>query len=263
MESINKKTAILVVSFGTSYEATRKKTIDKIEEAIQNTWPQCEVRRAWTSRMILKKVHERDGIHYDNVCEAMERLYADGYQRVIVQPTHILGGIENDRMHEEIEKYEEAFEQIRFGAPLLETTQDFLETAQVVFDEFGNLSGQDVLVLMGHGTAHQANAVYRNMNEIFHKNGYENVFVGTVEGTPTLEDVRCFVEAHPHKTVHLAPLMLVAGEHVLADMAGEDETSWKKVLTRDGYRVVCHIKGLGEYPEIRKIYLNHLRAVIS
>lgn len=259
----NVKKAILIVSFGTSYAKTRKKTIDKVEQEIREAYPDIPVFRAWTSRMILKKLKTRDGIHFDNVDEAMERMAEDHVREVFVQPTHVMNGIENDGMIADVMKYRDRFDKIVFGQPLLTSIQDSMDTVDAVMEEAGNLPGDEALVFMGHGTSHHANAVYAALDYIFKNRDYDNVFVGTVEGYPELPDVMKMVKKGDYKKVHLAPLMLVAGDHAANDMSGDDGESWKSRFEAEGYEVECHLKGLGEYPGIRRIFLKHLENALN
>ena len=153
------KTALLAVSFGTSFHDTREKTIDQIENTLAEAFPEAHLYRAWTSGMILKKIQKRDGIHIDNVKEAMERMIADGVTDLIVQPTHVINGIENDQMKEDVMAYASSLHSVSFGTPLLTTTEDNEETIRAVMKEW-NLSQDEVLVFMGHVTTHYANTVY-------------------------------------------------------------------------------------------------------
>ena len=146
--------AILVVSFGTSYHDTREKTIDCIEQDIAQTFPHHHIYRAWTSKMILKKLKQRDGIHIDNVREAMERMQRDGITDVTVQPTHVINGIENDLMKEDVLAFSDSFSRITFGVPLLTSEQDSREVVKVLTDAFGGIPKEEALVFMGHGTPH-------------------------------------------------------------------------------------------------------------
>ena len=256
------KKAILVVSFGTSYEETREKTIGAIERDIQAAYPDYEVRRAFTSGMILKVLAKRDGLHIDNVKEAMEGLAADGFQAVYVQPTHILNGEEYDDMVEVVEAYKGRFQVLEIGAPLLTSTQDYRKTIKGLMAEFSQPKESEALLLMGHGTEHHVNAVYPALDYHFKAMGYPNVFVGTVEAYPTIEDILKQLEKSSLKKVHLLPFMVVAGDHARSDMAGDEEDSWKEILKAAGYEVDYTLKGLGEFPSVREIYVEHVAAML-
>lgn len=252
------KKAILAVSFGTSFEETRKKTIDKIEEDIRSAYPDCKLYRAWTSKMILRKILKRDNLHIFNIKEAMEQMIVDGITELIVQPTHVINGIENDSMKEDVLFYQERFDRIAFGAPLLTSEQDNREAIKALMEEWRFLPEDEVLVLMGHGTTHYANSVYAALDDTFKDMGYRNVFLGTVEAYPSMESLLRQVITFQPKKVHLAPFMIVAGDHARNDMAGDDPDSWLCQFVQAGLSVECHLKGLGEYEGIRQIFLRHI-----
>ena len=252
------KKAILAVSFGTSYAETREKNIDQIEEDMQKAYPDHTLYRAWTSKMILKKLKKRDNLHINNVKEAMEEMIADGVTEVVVQPTHVINGIENDLMKEDVLSYADHFSKISFGTPLLTSEQDSEETITALMEVWGSLPDDEVLVLMGHGTTHYANAVYAALDYKFKDMGYRNVFLGTVEAYPTMASLLRQIKEYQPKKVHLAPFMIVAGDHAHNDMAGKDKDSWVNQFKDSGFEVECHLKGLGEYPGVRKIFLRHI-----
>ncbi|MDO5406961.1 MAG: sirohydrochlorin cobaltochelatase [Eubacteriales bacterium] len=256
--------AVLVVSFGTSHPDTREKTIDAIEsriaEALEAVEPGCRMYRAWTSGMIIRRLRERDGCQIDTVEEAMRRMIADGVTRVIVQPTHIINGIENDWMKRDVQKLADRFACVRFGVPLLTDEADSERVIRGLMEEFSGLEPDTALVFMGHGTAHYANAIYAALDYQFKDMGYEHVFVGTVEAYPSLETLKKKIRAGGYRRVILTPLMIVAGEHAKCDMAGDEEDSWKCQLEREGLEVTCVVKGLGEYEFIRQIFADHGKA---
>lgn len=263
LEDTNKKQAILVVSFGTSYDETRKVTIDAIENSIQEAFPEFRIYRAWTSKMILAKIKKRDGIHINNVKEAMEQMKADGITDVVVQPTHVINGIENDLMQEDALSYQESFHSIRFGNPLLTTEEDNQTVIQAVSSEFSSLSEDEVLVMMGHGTTHYANAIYAALDYAFKDYGHENIYLGTVEAYPSMSSILKMIAAKKPKKVVLAPFMIVAGDHARNDMAGDDPESWYCQLKEAGYHVECVLKGLGEYSSIRNLFINHIQMTLN
>lgn len=255
------KKAVLAVSFGTSHNDTREVTIDAIEKDMQAAFPEYPLYRAWTSKMIINKVNKRDNVHIDTVKEAMERMRADGITDVLVQPTHVINGIENDIMKEEALSYREDFHSISFGDPLLTSEQDNREVIEAVAVEFSHLKEDEVLVLMGHGTTHYANSVYAALDYTFKDKGHKNIFLGTVEAYPSMESIMKLVKEYNPSKVVLAPFMIVAGDHAKNDMAGDDPESWYSQFKNEGYKVEAVIKGLGEYPGIRKILVNHLKAL--
>ncbi len=260
MSDITKK-AILAVSFGTSHNDTREVTIDAIEKDMQAAFPEYPLYRAWTSKMIINKVNKRDHVHIDTVKEAMEKMRADGITDVLVQPTHVINGIENDIMKEEALSYREDFHSISFGDPLLTSEQDNREVLEAVAEEFSWLKEDEVLVLMGHGTTHYANSIYAALDYTFKDKGHKNIFLGTVEAYPSMESIMKLVRKYAPSKVVLAPFMIVAGDHAKNDMAGDDPESWYSQFKEAGYEVEAVIKGLGEYPGIRKILVNHLKSL--
>lgn len=257
------KKAILVVSFGTSYEETRKVTIDAIEETIAAAFPEHRLYRAWTSKMILAKLKKRDGIHINNVKEAMEQMHKDGITDVLIQPTHVINGIENDLMKEDALGYQEYFHSIRFGNALLTTEEDNTAVIEAIADEFSTLSKDDVLVLMGHGTTHFSNAIYAALDYTFKDKGYSNIFLGTVEAYPTMESLLKMVRSYQPKNVILAPFMIVAGDHARNDMDGSDPESWRSQMQQAGFSTTSVLKGLGEYPGIRKLFVEHTKQAME
>lgn len=255
------KKAILAVSFGTSHNDTRKITIDAIEKDMQDAFPAYSLYRAWTSKMIIKKVNSRDGVHIYTVKEAMEQMLQDGITDVLIQPTHVINGIENDLMKEDALAFQEQFHSISFGDPLLTSEQDNLAVIDAITSEFKDLTKDEVLVLMGHGTTHYANAIYAALDYTFKDKGYQNIFLGTVEAYPTMESLLKMVHAYQPKKVVLAPFMIVAGDHAKNDMASNEPDSWYSQFKAEGYNVEPILKGLGEYPGIRKLFIEHLKAI--
>lgn len=263
IKTVSKETkkAILAVSFGTSHNDTRKITIDAIEKDMQDAFPAYSLYRAWTSKMIIKKVNSRDGVHIYTVKEAMEQMLQDGITDVLIQPTHVINGIENDLMKEDALAFQEQFHSISFGDPLLTSEQDNLAVIDAITSEFKDLTKDEVLVLMGHGTTHYANAIYAALDYTFKDKGYQNIFLGTVEAYPTMESLLKMVHAYQPKKVVLAPFMIVAGDHAKNDMASNEPDSWYSQFKAEGYNVEPVLKGLGEYPGIRKLFIEHLKAI--
>lgn len=252
---------ILVVSFGTSHMDTMDKTIAVIEREIGQMFPEWRIYRAFTSRMIVRKLKRTENMEIDTVPEALRRMAADGIREVIVQPTHIINGIENDRMMEELMDQMSMFRKIRVGKPLLSSVDDYKKAIHAVMSEVGLETGE-MLVLMGHGTDHHANSAYPTLEYTFHALGYNQVLVGTVESFPELKNVMAKLEIAERKKVALMPFMLVAGDHAKNDMAGEED-SWKSELEDAGYEVRVIMKGLGEFEGIRKIFLDHIEKTLD
>ncbi len=252
------KPVLLVVSFGTSYNDNRDLSIGAIENALQEAYPDYEVRRAFTSQIIIDKLKERDGLEIDNVSQAMIKLVADGVKNVVVQPTHVMSGYEYDDVVKEVNVYKDAFDSLKFGAPLLTTDADYEKVVSIITEETAeyNVDGT-AIVFMGHGTSHPANMTYTKLQQRLADAGFDRYIVGTVEATPSLDDVMAAVEKLGATRVVLRPLMIVAGDHANNDMAGDEEGSWKTTLEGKGYEVVTVIEGLGQSEAIQQMFVEH------
>ena len=252
------KKALLVISFGTSYADTRERTIGAIEKKLEERFPDREVRRAWTSSFIIKRVAKAEGLVIDTPEEAMQKLADEGVTDLIVQPTHLSDGYDNQRMLETVRGWADRFETVRVGRPLLVTEEDRDFAAQILPRIcLGNEAGDKALLLMGHGSDKYPVPVYRQLQEKIRERGLDNVFVGTVEGEPTFEDAKKLLDESGYRKVVLTPLMIVAGDHARNDLAGLDEDSWKSRLECAGYRIEVIMAGLGEYPEIQEMFVRH------
>lgn len=255
---------ILVVSFGTSYNENRIKTIGAIEKTIEEKYSDYDVRRAFTSQIIIDKLKERDGINIDNVTEALDKLVADGVKTLVVQPTHVMSGYEYDDVVSEVEKYKSKFDKLSIGKPLLTSDKDYANVANALKEATAKYDTDGTaIVFMGHGTEHESNAAYATMQKKFNAIGAKNYIIGTVESTPDLDDVVKELKAKKYKKVVLEPLMVVAGDHANNDMAGDEDDSWKSVMTREGFKVTTVIRGMGEIPAIRDIYVQHVQDAID
>lgn len=256
------KRGILAVSFGTSHNDTCAKTIDVIENEMREAYPDCPVYRAWTSGMIRKKLEMRDGVHIFSVKEALEQMKKDGITEAVVQPTHVLNGIENDLMLKAVEEAKDLFEKTAVGDALLTTQKDCEELVKVLAQEW-KLKDNEMVVFMGHGTEHYSDFVYAALNYQFQIKDHVHMAMGTVEGFPTIADMVDAVKRQAPEKVFLAPFMIVAGDHANNDLAGDDEESWKRIFEKEGYEVQCVLKGLGEYPGVRAIFREHLGRAIK
>jgi len=253
------KDVILMVSFGTSYNDAREAAIDTIEADAASAYPDWEVRRAFTSDTVNKILADREGLEIDNVTEAMERLIADGVKNVVVQPTHIMNGFEFDDLEAAVSMYKDKFDSLKLGEPLLTEVEDYREVIKAVMKSIPEADSEDTaIVFMGHGTHHYANATYSQLELMMHDEGYENVFIGTVEGYPTLDNVLEKVTALGAKKVILYPFMITAGDHASNDMAGDEDDSWKSIFEKNGFEVECRVQGLGENEDVRAIYISHI-----
>ena len=277
---------ILVVSFGTSFNDSRVADIKGIEDAIQEAFPDWSVRRAFTAQIIINHVQARDGEKIDNVDQALQRAVDNGVKNLIVQPTHLMHGAEYDELMEAVEGYKDNFETVKVAEPLLGEVgadaavinADKKAVAETLTAEAVKTAGYDSLeaakedgvafVFMGHGTAHVAKVSYSQMQAQMEDLGYDNVFIGTVEGEP--EDTACeavidkVAEAGYTKVI-LRPLMVVAGDHANNDMAGDDDDSWKSMFNASGKfdSVDTQIAGLGSIADIEKIYVQHTTDAIN
>ncbi len=249
---------ILVVSFGTSYDKARA-SIEAVENKIETEFPNYVLRRAFTSGMIIKKLAGR-GICVDTVEQALVKLASEGVKELIVQPTHLIAGIEYEKLQKAVQGLQHHFRSVKIGQPLLASESDRKELVDILAKEIEK-QDDECLVLMGHGTEHEVNRVYLELQKDFEERGYKDVFVGTVEGTPSGEDVlKCASGAY--KKAVMAPLMLVAGDHALNDMAG-DEDSWQTMFEEEGIEVRTILKGLGAYQGVLDMYVNHVKQVVS
>ncbi len=238
------ETELLVVSFGTSYNDSRRLTIGAIESALEEAFPEYSVRRAFTSQIIIDHVSSRDGEVIDNVTEALDRAVANGVKTLIVQPTHLMDGLEYNDIVDEVATYADSFENVVIGAPLLHTDKDFQIVMEAVVEATAEYDdGTTAICLMGHGTEADSNEIYAKMQTCLTEAGYENYYVGTVEAEPSLDDVLEAVQAGEYTRVVLRPLMIVAGAHANNDMAGDAEDSWKSALESAGYEVFCVVSG--------------------
>ena len=255
------KKAILVVSFGTSYKESCERTIGAIEREIAKAFPTYEVRRAFTSKVILKVLATRDKLHIDTVNEALEKLLEEGFKEVVIQPTHVMNGSEYEKMKREASVFQERFAFIRYGTPLLTTEEDYGNLIIALSEEIA-VPKDTALVFMGHGTAHFANSTYAALDYHMKHAGYTNVFIGTVEGYPDVTTVYQDVKAYGAKKVILYPLMIVTGDHAHNDMAGESEDSWVHIFERS-MEVTAVMKGLGEYTGVQKMFVAHVKNAIN
>ena len=277
---------LLVVSFGTSFNGSRAADIKGIEDALQAAYPDWSVRRAFTAQIIINHVQARDGEKIDNMDQALDRAVANGVKNLVVQPTHLMHGAEYDEMCEAVEQYRDKFDSVAIAEPLLgEVGEDATvinadkeAVAAAITAEAVKTAGYDdaaaaaadgtAFVFMGHGTSHTAKVSYSQMQTTMETLGYDNVFIGTVEGEP--EDTACEaviekVKEAGYTKVVLRPLMVVAGDHANNDMAGADEDSWLSQFNASGAfeSVDCQIAGLGEVPSIQELYVAHTKAAID
>ena len=251
---------LLVVSFGTSYNDSRRETIGAIEKAVQTAFPDYSVRRAFTSQIIIDHVKDRDGVTIDNVEQALERAVNNGVKTLVVQPTHLMNGLE----YEELTKYSDSFEKIAIGDPLLTSDADFEAVMTAITDATKDAAdGKTAICFMGHGTTADSNSVYSKMQTLLTDKGFNDYYVGTVEATPSLNDVLAAVQKGNYEKVILRPLMIVAGDHANNDMAGDEDDSWKSTFEKAGYTVDCQVEGLGQLEAIQQLFVEHAKAAVA
>ena len=275
---------LLVVSFGTSFNDSRVADIKSIEDALQAANPDWSVRRAFTAQIIINHIQARDGEKIDNMEQALDRAVANGVKTLVVQPTHLMHGAEYDEMCEALEEYKDKIETIVVAEPMLgevgsdatviNADKEAVAKAVVAaaLEEAGYESTEKAaedstaFVFMGHGTAHVAKVTYSQMQTQMQNLGYENVFIGTVEGEPeetACENVIEAVKAAGYTKVVLRPLMVVAGDHANNDMAGSDDDSWKTMFEAAGLDVTCQISGLGRIEAVEQLYVAHTQAAMD
>jgi len=273
MQGNGKKKAILVVSFGSTYSDTLKKNIESTENKIRSAFPEYDVFRAFTSRIVIRKLAARDGIQVDTEKQALERLQAAGYHEVYVQPLHVVAGEEYDKVKKIVVAYAHAknkvFERIAIGRPLIyymgqeEKPDDYLIVIEAIQSQFPKIEANQAIVFMGHGGVHPANAAYAALQMKLEQAGFHHVYIYTVEGFPSLDNVLEKLQRRQVQKAVLMPFMLVAGDHANHDMAGDEPDSAKSQLLAAGLEVETHLCGLGENEAIQEIYVQHVRDAIQ
>lgn len=254
------KKAILAVSYGTTYEDALKHSVGALEDDFRLAYPDCTVFRAFTGKRIIELLKKK-GICVNNVEEMLTLLAQDGYDEIIVQPTHIISGDEFDKIGAAVSAMSDRFSSVRIGAPLLDSTSDLEALCRFCAEQYGREGG--ALVLMGHGSGHEANRLYRDFAETCRKLGHTDMFIATLEAPPCLEDILPHLHAGGYRDITIAPLLFVAGGHACRDMAGDESHSWKSKLESEGFHVTAVVKGLGEYPEVRALYVKHLQQAMD
>ena len=255
---------LLVISFGTSYNDSRRLTIGAVEDALEKAFPEYSVRRGFTANIVIDHVAKRDGVKIDDIEEALNRAVENGVKNLVVQPTHLMNGLEYEELTGKIAEFSDAFEKVSIGEPLLTSDDDFAKVEKAITDwtkEYDD--GETAICFMGHGTEADSNAIYQKMQDLLTADGFANYYVGTVEAEPSVEDVLEKVKAGNYKNVILEPLMVVAGDHANNDMAGDEEDSWKSIFEAEGYEVKCLLRGLGENEDIQDLYVEHAQKAID
>lgn len=245
------KAALLMVHFGTTHDDTRALTIDAINAKAKEAFKDVEIREAWTSRIVMRRMKAR-GVEKQNPIEALKKLKADGYTHILIQSTNIIEGIEMESLRKDVAEMKASFKDIRVGNPLLYTPEDY-EAVIAAITPKGAKEGATVLV--GHGTYTPATAQYAMMDYMLKEKGFQNFFVGTIEGYPSFDTMEAQVKASGAKRILLMPFMFVAGDHAKNDIAGD----WKEELEKKGYEVNVFMEGLGQNPDIQQIFIDHAR----
>lgn len=248
-------TSLLMVHFGTTYDATRQKTIDAINQKARTAFPQYDFAEAYTSRIVMKRLAER-GIKKQSPLDAMLKLRGEGYRKLIIQPSFIIDGKEMDMLCREVEKVRPFFDEIRIGTPLLYTVGDAEHVCDILVKRHtADAKKREHVVFVGHGTEGPATALYSQLNYMLEAQGHANYHVATIEGYPTYETMLAKLKAQKAKKVTLVPLLFVAGDHASNDISIE----WKERLEKEGFSVSLAIEGLGEVPEIQDLYIEKVK----
>lgn len=255
---------LLIISVGTSAPEIRRLTIGAIEATMEKAFPEYAVRRGFTNQTIIGRIKRREGISIDNAGEALARAAANGVRNLVIQPTHMMDGLEYQKAIQEAAKYQNTFPSLSIGAPLLTSDEDFRIVADALVSSTAAYdNGETAICFMGHGTEAASNEVYARMQKLLWDSGWAHYFIGTMEAAPTAEDILAMVKTGNYSRVLLQPMMIVAGGHVNHHMAGEGSDSWKHIFESAGYEVVCQVRGLGELEAIRNLLVKHAQAAME
>ncbi|MBO0452145.1 sirohydrochlorin cobaltochelatase [Candidatus Enterococcus murrayae] len=254
------KPALIVVSFGTSYVETRKKTIDVVEKKIAQAYPEFDTFRAFTSNKVIKKIKEQEKMTVLTVDQQMKKLVADGYEEIYVQPLHIIPGSEYSKALHQAMRYKDQLKLVKIGKPLLSDVGDYQKIVGWLELLSEGFAEDEALMLMGHGSQHSAFTVYACLDHMLME---KPIFVCAVESYPEISLLISRLQKSHYKKIKLYPLMLVAGDHAVNDMASDEEDSWKSQLEKAGFYVETILKGMGEAPEIQQQFIDHVGAMIE
>ena len=248
-------TSLMMVHFGTTYDDTRQKTIDAINEKASQAFPDMLVSDAYTSRIVMKRLTKR-GIKKDTPVDALLKLRSKGIRRVIIQPSYVIDGIEMDRLRKEVEQVRPFFDSIFVSTPLLYSVKDAEKVCEILVNRHSaDVKKREHVIFIGHGTEGPATALYSQLDYMLRANNHANYHVATIEGYPTQETVIAQVKAMKGRKVTLVPLLFVAGDHANNDISVE----WKEALEREGFSVEVKLEGLGEVPEIQDLYIGKVK----
>ena len=256
------KKGILAVSFGTTNLDALKNNIQSCEDALKSVFKEYEIKRAFTSGIVRKRLLQKFGLKANSVKEALEEMKNQGFQIVVVQSLHVIPGKEFHDLFEAIQNYKNHFKKIIIGKPLLYSLEDYDFAINAIIENFKNKDKDQALVLMGHGSAHPANACYSCL-QLKLDERMQNIFIATMEGYPEINDIIPKLKAKKITKAFLMPFMVVAGEHAYNDLSGDNDDSWKSILTENGFKVEVVMKGLGEIKGIQEIFINHSHEAIK
>ena len=255
------KDAILVLSFGTTFQDSRAKTIEATVDAIKAAHPGVKVVTAFTSHIIIDRIKANEGLDIPTPEKALEQLKAEGYTRIAMTSLDIIPGMEYTYKDAVYNLHKNDFKKMTFGTPLMywqgqEGQDDDITAAmQALSTQFPKLGKKDAVLVMAHGTPHPANAYYAVMQDRLNELGFDNALIFSVEGWPHLDTVMPQLKAKGIKNVTLMPLMMVAGDHANNDMAGDEPDSFKSILEQEGFKVSAYIHGLGENAAVQKLFV--------
>lgn len=255
------KRGILTVSFGTACLNSLDLEIGAVERAVCACFPEYEVRRAFSSEIVIRKLKDRYGMQTDSLNEALQRAALDGFQSLIVQPLYLADGYEYTKLKNTLKEYRNLFEHVALGSPLLACDEDVRAAARAVAQRTAEYDdGKTAVCFMGHGSAAREESVYEKLRFCLSEEGYENYYIGTMKAVPSFDDMRKRLREHGgYRKIVLQPFLVTAGSHARTDMAGVNENSWKNMLEREGYDVRCLLEGLGRIPAIQRMYVSHVK----
>lgn len=256
------KKSLLVVSFGTSYPATRIKNIEACEQAMRAICPDRDFFRSWTSHIIRKKVAERDQLYVDSPQQALERLIEQGYRDVVIQSLHIINGDEFEKIVREVLVYKDQFQRMVIGKPLLTSFEDFQKVIAALQAQAPAVKPDERVLFMGHGTTHHTFAAYACIDHLFMDKQLPFI-MGAVESYPEIDTILKRLQQEQVRKVHLMPFMVVAGDHAINDMASDEEDSWSTQISKLGIETESYLQGLGENSQIRALFAQHLLDAIA
>lgn len=254
---------IVVASFGTTFKEAEELCIRSIEKRVKKEFNGYYTERAFTSQMVINKLKKRDGISVNNVTEALEKMKNEGISQIYIQSLHIIPGHEYNKLVNQAELFKKENQDIivKIGVPLLYDDTDYERTVNSI--EIPQLKPDGALVFMGHGTDHSSDTSYSLLEKYFRKKYSDNIFIGTMEGSITLDDIIPQLFQRSIRKVILMPFMLVTGDHVTNDMAGDKSSSWKNTLIKGGFEVEVNMLGLGQNKKIQDIFISHLKTILE